>query len=369
MSSHDAIPLNPSGIDADAQPVVPSVPTTPDGEEFHRLDIRLDSSSGSSDGIGSSTFGIPTLPIAPDPILSVLADAASPVDESELPPEQPFSVPVEPMIMEGMVSEEFNPLVGIDLFSPGVAESTPVEPSNREDASAIEDEVVYVSGPNWPMILLASYASAVTLALIWWVVIPKLRGRGELDGFTPGAAVTVGTRRADRSRKVEPVLPIPSDRMVRLGQSIRVGALEITPVNITRTDVTLRRKSLTGKVEDRDGGTGAMALLVKLRNISKDTVFAPLDEAFIRDKDDGISDSYVELSSGERIYLYPLPVESESSIVGQDFPDLKPGEVKETRIITTAEFPSADAGMTWRIRLRTGLDSSEIIGVSIPPDK
>jgi hypothetical protein len=223
-----------------------------------------------------------------------------------------------------------------------------------------------VSGPNWPMVLLGSYASAVTLALVWWVVLPRLRGKGEVESFKPEAPVAVGTRRPDLSRKVDPIAPIPPERITRLGEPLRIGSLEITPTAMTRQGVRLRRVSLTGKTETRDGGTGALALRVRLRNVSNDAIFAPLEKAFLRDTDTGLSESFVELAPPDRVYLYPLPVESEWSIVGQDFPELRPGEVKETTIVTAADFPSDGPPMTWRLMLRTGPGQTEAVGVAIP---
>jgi hypothetical protein len=109
-----------------------------------------------------------------------------------------------------------------------------------------------------------------------------------------------------------------------------------------------------------------MALRLRLRNTSSDLVFAPLDEAFVRDRDDGVSESFVELDGGRRVYLYPLPVDSEWSIAGQSFPDLKPGQSKETRVITEADFPSTSSETTWRLKLRTGLKNSAVVGVKVP---
>ena len=109
-----------------------------------------------------------------------------------------------------------------------------------------------------------------------------------------------------------------------------------------------------------------MALRLRLKNTSNNTVFAPLDESFLRDRDDGRSESFVELDNGERVYLYPLPIQSEWSIVGQTFPDLRPGEVKESKVISATEFPASSPGSTWRIKVRTGVDKTETIGVKIP---
>ncbi len=360
MSSHDTHPP-----DRDARPSPPSIPPKA-ADDPPQLDIRLD--SGSGDGFGSSTFNLSTDRVVPDPILGALDEASvEPVDSA--PVSGSFSLPDTPRLADPLTSSEFGTLTGLNLDVTAAPKSAHVESALR-GVDEDDEEVESVNGPNWPMLLLASYASAVTLALIWWVVIPKFRGKGEIEGFTPGAStVAVGTRRADRSHKVEPAPPIPPGQMIRLGQSLKIGSLEITPLETAREDVKLRRSLISGGTEDREGGSGAMALRIRLHNTSKDVVFSPLDESFIRDKDSGVSDSFVELPSSDRVYLYPLPIESEWAIIDQAFPTLKPGEVKETRIVTSADFPSAPAGMIWRLRLRTGLDATDLIGVSIPPTK
>ena len=111
-----------------------------------------------------------------------------------------------------------------------------------------------------------------------------------------------------------------------------------------------------------------MSLKVRVRNVSPDLIFAPLDEAFVRDRDHALPDGYLENDRGDRIYLYPLAVQSEWSIEGENFRELKPGEIMESNICTV-EFGAAQfhSSMTWRIRLRTGIDRTEIVGVVVRP--
>jgi len=356
MSSHDALhPDRGAGMprgDSDAMRVPPLISMSID--DLPTIQGPL-ASSGSGDNFGSSPFGVPATRIAPDPLLEALAGAvAVPQTESVMPPDRPLP------------SAEFGALAALNLDKPVVRKLKQAEPVPDQG----DEDVVYLAGPNWPMRLLASYASAVTLALIWWVVLPKFRGKAEVEGFTPGApAVAVGTRLTDPSRKVEIAAPIPRDRIVKLGQSLKIGALEITPLDTARQSVKLRRDIISGGTKERDGGSNALALRIKMRNTSSNVLFSPLDKAFVRDKDDGVPDSFVELLTGDRVYLYPLPVESEWSIIGQEFPSLRPGEVKETRVVTSSDFPTTNSGMTWRLRLRTGPDSTAVVGVSIPPGK
>jgi hypothetical protein len=372
MSTSEVLhPLSGSVSDADIDAFpVPPFPPTPDSDPLILDETPLpalplgDSESGDL-GVGSSTFAIPAESITPDPIVSALAEEpqeSAPRTEDHaaapLPTPEPAEDPAVPL------PGSFDALGSLNLDT---TTSATGRPRKQEGADEDDVEIEYVSGPNWPLVLLASYASAATLALLWWVILPRIFSKSAVDNFKPDAPpAVVGTRRGDHSKQVEPAATIPADRITTLGKPLKVGSLEITPLDVNRTNVTLGRKSLIGKSETRSGGIGALALRVRLKNTSNNTVFAPLDESFLRDRDDGRSESFVELDNGERVYLYPLPIESEWSIVGQAFPDLRPGEVKESKVISAAEFPASAPNSTWRIKVRTGVDKIETIGVKIP---
>jgi hypothetical protein len=383
MSSSDVLrkpngePRSDADLDPKSLPPLPMTPTPdPDSSsgsgETSAIDpgpFPLDGLSGSNEeGVpaGSSPFALDPRAVAPDPILGALIDAAPASSSSS-----DFLVGKPPMAEPAALQfGSFEALRALNLDaqdrgrSAPSSQSTPAAKSRGKDDE--EEEVIYLSGPNWPMLILGSYASAVTLALVWWVILPRLRGQGEPERFTPAAPVAVGTRRPDLSRKVDPIAPIPPEQITQLGQPLRLGSLEITPLSTARQGVRLRRVSLTGKAEVRDGGSGALALRVRLRNVSDDAIFAPLEKAFLRDSDTELTESFVELPQPDRVYLYPLPVESEWSIVGQDFPVLRPGEAKETTIVTAADFPETGSPMTWRLTVRTGPGKVETVGVAIP---
>ncbi|HEY2155940.1 MAG TPA: hypothetical protein VGH33_09945 [Isosphaeraceae bacterium] len=356
-----AVPPVPGGRRRDPEPYGPSALDEAVGEP----PPLADSASGEAAiGSGSATFDVPAGLIHADPIVQALSesspDGSPPVFREPEPPAAPRSA-----ISSSTVSPD--PLDAFRLDD--AAPSRPTaggKPSPAGGASRDEVVIEYVNGPHWPMVVLASYASAVTLALIWWVVVPRLRGRSDIDTVSAPTPAAVDTPRADRSRKVEPVEPIPADRITTLRKPLVVGSLEVTPLAVERTGVKLRRTSLSGKSEVKDGGSGARALRLRLRNTSGDSAFAPLERAAVRDGDDGLCGSFVELDGGERVYLYPLAVDSEWSIAGQDFPELKPGEAKETRVFTAADFPATSSGTTWRLKLRTGLKDSAIVGVEVP---
>jgi len=237
----------------------------------------------------------------------------------------------------------------------------------RPTSGSIDDEAAPPRpSTSWPLVLVGSYASALTLALAWTLLGQKVRDR---PTARPPAAAVEEDRvdpglQAGRSRRVEPPGPISPDRVVAMGKPLRVGSLEVTPIEVRRQDVSLQRTNLEGKIQRRDGGKGAFVLNLRLRNTSADTVFAPLDQAFVRERSTGVVDTFIEAADGGKIYPYPLAVESEWSIAGQDFAELRPGESRVVAVASVPDAPVDDRGtLTWRVRLRTGIDRTDVIGV------
>ena len=216
-----------------------------------------------------------------------------------------------------------------------------------------------------PMALLFSYASAVTIGLLWILWghrVARERESVESDPFPPADTAMDPGQRADQSRKLVPPEPLPADRIARLGQAVQLGSLEVTPLEVTSGPVTLHRE--IGNDQARGGGDGALVLKLRLKNLSNDAILVPLDEAFLRERGRGIRDSFIETGPTAQIDMFPLAVVSEWSIVGQEFRELRPDESYETRIFTAPDAVGHLAPeMTWRIRLRTDINQTETLGV------
>lgn len=262
--------------------------------------------------------------------------------------------------------------------------SNPASPSSqansdsaRQDADDEAHEEADAARSAWPIALLAGYASAMTLACGWlWWSQYRAGGanRDHAASWAAGlanletAAVSEGEdagHRAGASCTVEPAEPIAESLRVALGDSLRVEALEITPLNISSGMVELHRSRVDGRTERRSGGTGTLQLRLRLRNVSEDVIFAPLDEAFIREPDRRLPETFVEDASGTRVYAYRLPVSSEWSIAGQEFSTLRPGEEIETIVVSDTDAESRLNGpLTWRLRLRTAPESTAALGVT-----
>lgn len=220
----------------------------------------------------------------------------------------------------------------------------------------------------WPHVLLMSYASAMTLACGWLLWHRGSPARPLESGSPPEAIAEADPgSREQESTRVEPVEPIPPSLIAGLGETLRVGDLELTPTNVEVSSVELERSRVDGETERKPGGEGALKLAIRLRNVSTDAIFAPLDEGFQREPDRRLPDSFLEVEDGRRIYGYRLPVRSEWGIVGQEFSSLRPGEEMEAVVFSE---PDADRDLRgellWRLRLRTSPGQNAVVGVRFP---
>jgi hypothetical protein len=235
-------------------------------------------------------------------------------------------------------------------------------------ASSSDDDLVYepIEGPpSWAWVLLASYASALTLAFAWMFYTGRVRLRPEPVRITAStdSRPDLG-QRDEQSQLVLPLPPIPRDKITTLGQPLRLGDLELVPLGVRADQVTLRRLPLDSRPETRNGGENALFLKILLRNLSRTALFAPLDQEFVRERDHGFPDSCIVTGGDDRITIYPLARESEWTIAGQKFAELRPGGALETVVVSQPDaLGRTTKDMTWRLKLRTGVAATEVVGV------
>jgi len=265
-------------------------------------------------------------------------------------------------------ASSFDGLGGLDLSAPppakAAADRAPVEKQEDDEDDDEGDDPTPPRGSSLGMMLLASYASAVTFGLIWvlWTGRRLHESPEADDPPTADGRADPGARAGD-SRRITPPRPLPREHVTTLGKAVRLGQIEATPLAVTSGPVVLER-NFQGR-ERKPGGDNALKLRLRLKNVSADAVLAPLDEAFVRDRPRADPDSFIETSvGGPTVTQFPLAVESEWSIVGQEFRDLKPGEVLETLIVSAPDaLARKTPEMTWRVRLRTDLNHTDDLGV------
>ena len=261
-------------------------------------------------------------------------------------------------------SEEFpvseaDPIVDVLARTP--SGPTPLEVLNVEPsgglrpASLPEKRIDRRPSGRFGSVFLPSYASAVTIALIWmW-----MQGR---DRREPPAELTV----KEPSRPRFGVSEVPGERIAAIGESLTIGDLSIKAerVEVRRVQLVSRLKS-----EGPRGGGSAYRLTLRVRNLNPTESFQPLKPDDVREPDRGEPAGFIE--AGEWTYpLYPLARTSEWAIRGESFPTLEPGTEAEIAIFSAPEaVADAPAAMVWRFRVHDGPgpdpDRSETIGIRV----
>jgi hypothetical protein len=202
----------------------------------------------------------------------------------------------------------------------------------------------------------------VTIGLVWVLLSDRRLRDSERAEPAPVEFPADPGVRAEHSRRLTPPAPLAADHRAALGKTLRLGSLEVTPLAVERGRVELERA--LEEPEVRDGGADALTLRLRLKNVSSDAVFAPLDEAFLRESLSGQLDSLIENERKEQISMFPLAVTSEWSIRGQEFRDLRPGESFVGLVVSTTDVADRLTDtMTWRVRLRTGIGQTDTVGV------
>jgi hypothetical protein len=220
---------------------------------------------------------------------------------------------------------------------------------------------------NWLLLLLLSYSSAVSLALGLLLVTGRTFRPADPPVTDTRDASVESTRSSSESLSSAGLPPVPPENQTTLGQPIRIGQLEITPLAITSAPV-----ELVGMVEPFDyrrEDTDSLILRLRVTNTSSDHAITPLDRALIRDLSSPLDRSLIVVSGGRPISLFPLAIDSEWLIQGQSFSVLQPGETAETLLASEAITDDRMAGeMSWRVRLRTGPYRTDVLAVRFTKD-
>ncbi|MGZ3469500.1 MAG: hypothetical protein ACXWO1_06805 [Isosphaeraceae bacterium] len=234
--------------------------------------------------------------------------------------------------------------------------------SSAGAAGKMQDEVV-APRISWPLLLVSSYASALTLALgfILWTGWGLSR-----PDFSPSSGPVPGSNGASPSRGAsltgDVLLPLPAPNVTDLGRLVRLGELEVTPRSIARRSVRLLR--LQGTAKGRRVSSPTLVMILELANRSTSSTCAPLDPAIVRDPVPAVDQSFIEVPGGRRIAMFRMAIESEWSIRNQDFPALEPGELADTILVSEPVAMSDLTGtMIWHVKLRTAPYRTDVLGV------
>ena len=361
-----------SGNSPHSTPITP-FPDPPSrcGEEPEPVTGRPDDSSASRNVTKPSTSSADDLSLllaqsAPDPYLTEGEMTNDPADPGKPRADFDGAGPVSPL---GALSASENAL---DItFSPSPdtqpASHRPSAGSRRLAGETQNEEEV--PRTSWPLVLVSSYASALTLALGFILWTGRGLSRSDPRGSArpvPGAYGGSPSRGASLTSDVP--LPLPAPNVTDLGRPVSLGELKVTPRSIARRPVELLR--LQGTAEGERETSPTLVMTLELANHSSASNFAPLDPAIVRDSLPAVDQSFIELPGGRQIAMYPLAGESEWSIQDQVFPPLQPGETVETILVSEpVEMADLKGSMIWHVKLRTTPFRTDVLGVRFTADQ
>jgi hypothetical protein len=224
---------------------------------------------------------------------------------------------------------------------------------------------------------LISYSILATVAII--MLLSQIRNQPhplemvpDLEGDNKGGATRGGGKRGSVDVSMpDPDQPLPPQLRVRLGGTLAVGDLAVTPEKVERKRIAY---DVAG-FQPQSAKADSLALYLRLRNRSADVTFRPMDRYFVRAWSKKPNDlrPYTMLEmGGHRYYGGPLkwtslaeakrsrePVEYvDGQAVNQE---LKPGEEMTTFFCTNPDDHVARAldsyrgPLLWRVQLRRGL--------------
>ncbi|WP_165064635.1 hypothetical protein [Paludisphaera rhizosphaerae] len=294
-----------------------------------------------------------------------------------IPPDSRTSDEINAMLSSSLEKPEPDPMLGgsssVDLQEDAKRKPGVTHPSDGLDfdvrVASSSDEVSSDSHPrsrsDLGNVLLKSYASAVTLALIW--VLWTGRTARPPDAAT-SQRETPSRRRVvdvDPPAAVEaPVVPAEA-KTTPLRKPIVVGDLEITPLTILWKDVQVSRKQ-QGKAARIVNARNCLVLTLRIKNLSTEQTLTPLTSQDLWNT----ASFAIEAPQGPPIAMYTTGSRAEWTIDEQSFRSIEPGGVVDVSLVSEP-MPSdrLTTGMTWRFRIATDPERSEKANVAVSFDR
>jgi hypothetical protein len=219
------------------------------------------------------------------------------------------------------------------------------------------------------LVLIPLISYAIMMTALSGYLFYKLKQAGNPMEFLPDEGDFKGAKHQRQSSvpgRVRPDSELPEKLKIALGQTLRIGHLEVTPEK-----VELRRVQFLTPDAPEDPGE-SLVLRLRLRNMAKDVVFSPTDPCFDR-RWKRLADGkkpYTFLQMGNQYYYggplpwKPLPseeTERREPIAGQVYQFLQPGEQMTTLVCTDPGDRVRDhlihyqGECRWRVQVRRGL--------------
>jgi len=362
-SSPAEVPPVASTTAADAEETAVAVPAA---DELPMPETALPPDTPAPEVIPTPSFERPSLP-------GQLTDELPSVAEEERLSEEPTQVlskqAVEAAQQAEVVASE--PVAAASNVPP--VQPVPKPPAPTKPAAAVTPQEDFV--PRKLFIIVASYASAVTLVLLYFLISAWTAKPHFLESL-PDLVPDIRSDGTIGMKKVLPEHQLAPGHVLRLGESQRFGSLKVTPVKVTRGPLEFVHTYGNAKAT-QDPTQPVLKLWLKFENVSKTQVFPPLDRTLVfRRIFDSQNDRLFALnflcpadeqsSNSDQIHLnYDMPEFSEFGLKGQSLDQLvKPGETWESFIPSEEGLTKVDGEWVWRINFRKGYNPRSGRGVT-----
>ena len=323
------------------------------------------------------TFVPPTAPLPPPP--------APPRAAAPPRPAPPPAPPPAPVYAAGAPS---NPFAGIDESvvvapppAPASEKTEPVtEPRRAKKSDPGESQIARAPRSRTPQKAAGGANPVLLYVALGWAVLATLlavyglffRYGTRIDPGHPLSTVpdTYGEfgpaqRKNPATGRVNGDLELPKDQRAQLGQTLKVGQLEVTPKEIVRRRLMI--------VTDRGGGDdppqpGGTALVMKLEITNKSGgPLHPMDPAFLRTSD-AKNQPLTRLAVGQQTWYggaipWPFvnPIKLRREVQQKnDYEPLAANETREYVVFTDSKpdllkaVTAAKDSMQWRVQVRSG---------------
>lgn len=338
LSEADNEKLNSSNRPEDLTVVLP--PETPDSD---------------ADPVQNETFAEPEAPATEKEPQEEAAEQF--IINTDLPPGESVSTSDEEPNDEEAVSSA--------LEGQSVEDEPSIKEQEKEAEPAAPGTATANSGDeqmsNTRLILLASYASAMTLIALFLL----MRGgsgpaNNNLESLPDVAPEPVG-----ELTYVPVNATLPAGHVIKIGEKQRFGNIEVEPLRVVREPLEFTHYSGDSKAK-RPATDPVVKIWLKFTNVSEDQEIAPLDGNLLlrwvtnSEQQREFSNQYLfgegASQPEDEISTYRHSKTSDWDLSGQNLGKvLKPGESYETYIASTESLPvELPQQLNWRIQFRKG---------------